>query len=277
MNELTILLIGCGKMGSSLLKGIIKSDNFDGTVDVIEPALQDSLKEEFKKSKVNFYSDIKENKDTISYDLIIVATKPNICEEIFNGLKNNLIINDKTLIVSILAGIRINKIEEIVGSVPIIRAMPNIAASVSEGMTALIGNKKITSKDILNINLIFELIGERIWLENEIQMDSFTAISGSGPAYFFFFTECLKNIAIEEGFTEDVANKISKQIIIGSGKLVKDSGIDPKELKENVTSPNGTTEAGLKILIGNKTGLLDKLRQAILGAKKRSKEISDLN
>ena len=275
MNELTILLIGCGNMGSSLLKGIVKSDNFNGTVDVIEPAVQDSLIEEFKKSKVNFYSDIKENKDTIKYNLIIVATKPNICEEIFNGLKNNLIINDKTLIVSILAGIRINKIEEIVGSVPIIRAMPNIAASVLEGMTALIGNKKITNKDILNIDLIFELIGEKIWLENEIQMDSFTAISGSGPAYFFFFTECLKNIAIEEGFTEDIANKISKQIIIGSGKLVKDSGIDPKELRENVTSPNGTTEAALKILIGNETGLLDKLRQAILEAKKRSKEISD--
>ena len=275
MNELKILLIGCGKMGSSLLEGIVKSDNFDGMVDVIEPVIQDSLKEDFKKSKVNFYSDIRENKDTINYDLIIIATKPNIYEEIFNGLKNNLIINDETLIVSILAGIRISKIEEIVGSIPIIRAMPNIAASVLEGMTALIGNKKITHEDILNADLIFELIGEKMWLKNEAQMDSFTAISGSGPAYFFFFTECLKNIAIEEGFTEDEANKISQQIIIGSGKLVKDSGIDPKELRENVTSPNGTTEAGLKVLADNKTGLLDKLKQAIMEAKNRSIEISD--
>ena len=275
MNELKILLIGCGKMGSSLLEGIVKSDNFDGMVDVIEPVIQDSLKEGFKKSKVNFYSDIRENKDAINYDLIIIATKPNIYEEIFNGLKNNLIINDETLIVSILAGIRISKIEEIVGSIPIIRAMPNIAASVLEGMTALIGNKKITHEDILNADLIFELIGEKMWLKNEAQMDSFTAISGSGPAYFFFFTECLKNIAIEEGFTEDEANKISQQIIIGSGKLVKDSGIDPKELRENVTSPNGTTEAGLKVLADNKTGLLDKLKQAIMEAKNRSIEISD--
>ena len=275
MNELKILLIGCGKMGSSLLEGIVKSDNFDGMVDVIEPVIQDSFKEDFKESKVNFYSDIRENKDTINYDLIIIATKPNIYEEIFNGLKNNLIINDETLIVSILAGIRISKIEEIVGSIPIIRAMPNIAASVLEGMTALIGNKKITHEDILNADLIFELIGEKMWLKNEAQMDSFTAISGSGPAYFFFFTECLKNIAIEEGFTEDEANKISQQIIIGSGKLVKDSGIDPKELRENVTSPNGTTEAGLKVLADNKTGLLDKLKQAIMEAKNRSIEISD--
>lgn len=275
MNELKILLIGCGKMGSSLLEGIVKSDNFDGMVDVIEPVIQDSFKEDFKESKVNFYSDIRENKDAINYDLIIIATKPNIYEEIFNGLKNNLTNNDKTLIVSILAGIRISKIEEIVGSIPIIRAMPNIAASVLEGMTALIGNKKITHEDILNADLIFELIGEKMWLKNEAQMDSFTAISGSGPAYFFFFTECLKNIAIEEGFTEDEANKISQQIIIGSGKLVKDSGIDPKELRENVTSPNGTTEAGLKVLADNKTGLLDKLKQAIMEAKNRSIEISD--
>ena len=275
MNELKILLIGCGKMGSSLLEGIVKSDNFDGMVDVIEPVIQDSFKEDFKESKVNFYSDIRENKDAINYDLIIIATKPNIYEEIFNGLKNNLIINDETLIVSILAGIRISKIEEIVGSIPIIRAMPNIAASVLEGMTALIGNKKITHEDILNADLIFELIGEKMWLKNEAQMDSFTAISGSGPAYFFFFTECLKNIAIEEGFTEDEANKISQQIIIGSGKLVKDSGIDPRELRENVTSPNGTTEAGLKVLADNKTGLLDRLKQAIMEAKNRSIEISD--
>ena len=275
MNELKILLIGCGKMGSSLLEGIVKSDNFDGMVDVIEPVIQDSFKEDFKESKVNFYSDIRENKDAINYDLIIIATKPNIYEEIFNGLKNNLTNNDKTLIVSILAGIRISKIEEIVGSIPIIRAMPNIAASVLEGMTALIGNKKITHEDILNADLIFELIGEKMWLKNEAQMDSFTAISGSGPAYFFFFTECLKNIAIEEGFTEDEANKISQQIIIGSGKLVKDSGIDPRELRENVTSPNGTTEAGLKVLADNKMGLLDKLKQAIMEAKNRSIEISD--
>ena len=275
MNELKILLIGCGKMGSSLLEGIVKSDNFDGLVDVIEPVMKNSLKEDFKKSKVSFYSDFKENKNTINYDVIIIATKPTIYEEIFNGLKNNLIINDKTLIVSILAGIKISKIEEIVGSIPIIRAMPNIASSVLEGMTALIGNKKITHKDISNVDLIFELIGEKIWLKNEAQMDSFTAISGSGPAYFFFFTECLKNIAIEEGFSEDVSNKISQQIIIGSGKLVKYSGIDPKELRENVTSPNGTTEAGLKVLTDNKTGLLDKLRRAIIEAKNRSIEISE--
>ena len=274
MDKLKILLIGCGKMGGSLLEGIVKShDNFN-LIDVIDPVINDSYKSNFKKNKTNFYSDIKELKDSITYDSIIIATKPNNYVEILEDLKNHIAVNEKILIISILAGIKIKKIENIIGSVPIIRAMPNIAASVAEGMTALTGNKKITNDKIDTANMIFQSIGNKIWLEDEGQMDSFTAISGSGPAYFFYFTECLHKIAIDEGFSEDVAKQISEQIMIGSGKLIKDSNIDVVQLRENVTSPNGTTEAALKVLCDN-DGLLSKLREAIEKAKKRSIEISN--
>ena len=274
MDKLKILLIGCGKMGGSLLEGIVKShDNFN-LIDVVDPVINDSYKSNFKKNKTNFYSDIKELKDSITYDSIIIATKPNNYVEILEDLKNHITVNEKILIISILAGIKIKKIENIIGSVPIIRAMPNIAASVAEGMTALIGNKKITNDKIDTANMIFQSIGNKIWLEDEGQMDSFTAISGSGPAYFFYFTECLHKIAIDEGFSEDVAKQISEQIMIGSGKLIKDSNIDVVQLRENVTSPNGTTEAALKVLCDN-DGLLSKLREAIEKAKKRSIEISN--
>ena len=274
MDKLKILLIGCGKMGGSLLEGIVKShDNFN-LIDVVDPVINDSYKSNFKKNKTNFYSDIKELKDSITYDSIIIATKPNNYVEILEDLKNHIAVNEKILIISILAGIKIKKIENIIGSVPIIRAMPNIAASVAEGMTALIGNKKVTNDKIDNTNMIFKSIGNKIWLEDEGQMDSFTAISGSGPAYFFYFTECLHKIAIDEGFSEDVAKQISEQIMIGSGKLIKDSNIDVVQLRENVTSPNGTTEAALKVLCDD-DGLLSKLREAIEKAKKRSIEISN--
>ena len=274
MDKLKILLIGCGKMGGSLLEGIVKfHDNFN-LIDVVDPVINDSYKSNFKKNKTNFYSDIKELKDSITYDSIIIATKPNNYVEILEDLKNHIAVNEKILIISILAGIKIKKIENIIGSVPIIRAMPNIAASVAEGMTALIGNKKITNDKIDTANMIFQSIGNKIWLEDEGQMDSFTAISGSGPAYFFYFTECLHKIAIDEGFSEDVAKQISEQIMIGSGKLIKDSNIDVVQLRENVTSPNGTTEAALKVLCDN-DGLLGKLREAIEKAKKRSIEISN--
>ncbi len=274
MDKLKILLIGCGKMGGSLLEGIVKShDNFN-LIDVVDPVINDSYKSNFKKNKTNFYSDIKELKDSITYDSIIIATKPNNYVEILEDLKNHIAVNEKILIISILAGIKIKKIENIIGSVPIIRAMPNIAASVAEGMTALTGNKKVTNDKIDTANMIFQSIGNKIWLEDEGQMDSFTAISGSGPAYFFYFTECLHKIAIDEGFSEDVAKQISEQIMIGSGKLIKDSNIDVVQLRENVTSPNGTTEAALKVLCDD-DGLLSKLREAIEKAKKRSIEISN--
>ena len=274
MDKLKILLIGCGKMGGSLLEGIVKShDNFN-LIDVVDPVINDSYKSNFKKNKTNFYSDIKELKDSITYDSIIIATKPNNYVEILEDLKNHIAVNEKILIISILAGIKIKKIENIIGSVPIIRAMPNIAASVAEGMTALTGNKKITNDKIDTANMIFQSIGNKIWLEDEGQMDSFTAISGSGPAYFFYFTECLHKIAIDEGFSEDVAKQISEQIMIGSGKLIKDSNIDVVQLRENVTSPNGTTEAALKVLCDD-DGLLSKLREAVEKAKKRSIEISN--
>ena len=274
MDKLKILLIGCGKMGGSLLEGIVKShDNFN-LIDVVDPVINDSYKSNYKKTKANFYSDIRELKDSIAYDSIIIATKPDNYVEILEDLKNHIDINEKILIISILAGIKIKKIENIIGSVPIIRAMPNIAASVAEGMTALTGNKKITNDKIDTANMIFQSIGNKIWLEDEGQMDSFTAISGSGPAYFFYFTECLHKIAIDEGFSEDVAKQISEQIMIGSGKLIKDSNIDVVQLRENVTSPNGTTEAALKVLCDN-DGLLSKLREAIEKAKKRSIELSN--
>ena len=274
MDKLKILLIGCGKMGGSLLEGIVKShDNFN-LIDVVDPVINDSYKSNFKKNKTNFYSDIKELKDSITYDSIIIATKPNNYVEILEDLKNRITVNEEILIISILAGIKIKKIQNIIGSVPIIRAMPNIAASVAEGMTALTGNKKITNDKIDTANMIFQSIGNKIWLEDEGQMDSFTAISGSGPAYFFYFTECLHKIAIDEGFSEDVAKQISEQIMIGSGKLIKDSNIDVVQLRENVTSPNGTTEAALKVLCDD-DGLLSKLREAIEKAKKRSIEISN--
>ena len=274
MDKLKILLVGCGKMGGSLLEGIVKFDNNFNLIDVVDPLINDSYKSNFKKSKTNFYPNIRELKDSITYDSIVIATKPNNYVEIFKDLKNHIIINEEMLIISILAGIKIKKIEDIIGAVPIIRAMPNIASSVAEGMTALIGNKKMKSDQINVANMIFQTIGNKIWLEHEDQMDSFTAISGSGPAYFFYFTECLHKIAIDEGFSEDLAKQISEQIIIGSGKLIKDSNIDVSQLRENVTSPNGTTEAALKVLSGE-DGLLSKLREAIEKAKKRSIEIAN--
>ena len=212
-----------------------------------------------------------------NFDVIIIATKPNIYKDIFIDLKNRLDKGNDSLIISILAGITINKIEEIINPSPIIRSMPNIAASVGESMTALYGNRNVKKKHVNISDLIFESVGKKIWLDNELQLNSFTAISGSGPAYYFYLTECIQTIAIEEGFSKEASKIISRQLIVGAGKLSEFSDIDISQLRKNVTSKKGTTESALGVLNDNKSGLLIKLRQAIKKAKKRSEEISELS
>ena len=277
MDKIEILLIGCGKMGSSLLRGITNTKIFFSKIVVVDPLYEDNIENFRNLQKVNFYKSTDEIDSLSSFDVIIIATKPNIYKDIFVDLKNRLDKGNDSLIISILAGITINKIEEIISPSPIIRSMPNIAASVGEGMTALYGNRNVKKKHVNISDLIFESVGKKIWLDNELQLNSFTAISGSGPAYYFYLTECIQTIAIEEGFSKEDSKIISRQLIVGAGKLSEFSDIDISQLRKNVTSKKGTTESALGVLNDNKSGLLIKLRQAIKKAKKRSEEISELS
>ena len=277
MDKIEILLIGCGKMGSSLLRGITNTNNFFSKIVVVDPFYEENIENSRNLQKVNFYKSTDEIDSLNSFDVIIIATKPNIYKDIFIDLKNRLDKGNDSLIISILAGITINKIEEIISPSPIIRSMPNIAASVGEGMTALYGNRNVKKKHVNISDLIFESVGKKIWLDNELQLNSFTAISGSGPAYYFYLTECIQTIAIEEGFSKEASKIISRQLIVGAGKLSEFSDIDISQLRKNVTSKKGTTESALGVLNDNKSGLLIKLRQAIKKAKKRSEEISELS
>ena len=277
MDKIEILLIGCGKMGSSLLRGITNTNNFFSKIVVVDPFYEENIENSRNLQKVNFYKSTDEIDSLSSFDVIIIATKPNIYKDIFIDLKNRLDKGNDSLIISILAGITINKIEEIINPSPIIRSMPNIAASVGESMTALYGNRNVKKKHVNISDLIFESVGKKIWLDNELQLNSFTAISGSGPAYYFYLTECIQTIAIEEGFSKEASRFISRQLIVGAGKLSEFSDIDISQLRKNVTSKKGTTESALGVLNDNKSGLLIKLRQAINKSKKRSEEISELS
>ena len=277
MDKIEILLIGCGKMGGSLLRGITNTNHFFSKIVVVDPSYEDNTENFRNLQKVNFYKSTDEIDSLSSFDVIIIATKPNIYKDILIDLKNKLDKGNDSLIISILAGITMNKIEEFISPSPIIRSMPNIAASVGESMTALYGNRNVKKKHVNMTDLIFESVGKKIWLDNELQLNSFTAISGSGPAYYFYLTECIQKIAIEEGFSKEASKIISRQLIIGAGKLSELSDIDISQLRKNVTSKKGTTESALGVLNDNKSGLLIKLRQAIKKAKKRSEEISQLS
>ena len=209
----------------------------------------------------------------MSDGIIILAVKPQVINSVLEQLKNK--ITSKTIIVSIVAGYSISDIRKYVGNNPkVIRTMPNTPAAIGKGMTVLFTEDKL-SKDLESIvEKLFDSIGQYSWIMDESLMHIVTAISGSGPAYYYYFTECLSKIAQENGLEKEFADILVKQTLFGSSSLMDFShGESLSKLRQNVTSPGGTTEAALKILIEDDK-LHSLLSSAINNALIKSKSLS---
>ena len=152
--------------------------------------------------------------------------------------------------------------------------MPNLPASVGFGVTGYCKTSNVKEIDLHDVQDLLKAFGKAVYLETESLIDVVTAISGSGPAYVFYFIEVLSEIGMDEGLSQKDAKALALETVIGSARLLEISNIDPKLLKENVTSPGGTTEAGLEVLASNHYGLSMLLQKTILAARKRA---SDLN
>ena len=273
MSENRILFIGCGKMGGSLLKGILRSDEFLKKIDIVEPNPQKLLLDLVESEDINIYQDIKEIM-TFDYNTYLIATKPQIHEKIFSQLKDKISGNNDLLIISILAGVTTLKIKNLLGDLPIVRTMPNLAVSEASGMSALFANRHVNSKDKKTSSIIFGSVGEYIWVKDEEILDVITAISGSGPAYYFYLTECLCKIAVELGIDKESALLIARQVAIGSGDIIRASKDSPLILRKNVTSKGGTTEAAFKQIINENEDFYNILMNAVKNAIKKSHELS---
>lgn len=261
-----ISLVGCGKMGGAMLKGWLTHGVNPSDITIIEP-LQDLT--QFSSKKVNVLKTpehLKENQD-----FCIFAVKPQHFEAVISEYKK---LNFNCVFISIAAGKTIKKMEYILGhDRKIVRAMPNLPATIMSGLTAFSCNKNLNSENKLEVNHIFSSIGEVIEVE-ENKLDTITAISGSGPAYIFYLIEILNKIGLEHGLKPSEALKLAKHTVHGSGKLSLSTDILPSELREAVTSKGGTTEEALKVLM--KDNILENLfKAAIKAAENRSKELSE--
>lgn len=211
---------------------------------------------------------------TATYDVIVLAVKPQIMKDVCESI--NHLVTPSPLIISIAAGKTISFYEDIFGKdISIVRAMPNTPALVGKGMTVLCGNKATSEiKAQLSMNLL-SVVGDVEWIDDEMLMDAVTAVSGSGPAYIFHLIEAMTAAGIKAGLTPALSEKLSRQTVIGSAALAdSESGTPAATLRQNVTSPGGTTEAALKILMDDQKGLTDLMTRAILAAQKRGKELS---
>ena len=265
-----ILLVGYGKMGSSLVKGWLKR-GLKLKISVIEKKNVSSV---FEKNKINFFKSfedyflIKE-----SPNIVLIAVKPQQLLSIVEYL--NKLHRKNMTFVSVAAGISTKWYKDrIAKEIKIVRAMPNLPASVLTGITGIFYSKNILNKEIKVINLMLKSIGEIVLLKKENLIDIVTSISGSGPAYFFYLTELLLKIGQEFGLNKKDAKVLAVQTFIGSAKLLEETKKNVSELRNNVTSPGGTTEAALSVLMKQNDGFDKIMFEAIKSAVLKAKELN---
>ena len=269
-----LLILGAGKMGGSLLKGLIDNAELDFDIVVVEPHLNSDNSDLIKKNKIKHYDSIRDIKDP-DFDLILFAVKPQVIEVVCSDVLENLNQRKAFSIISILAGTKAKTFESHFENSQVIRSMPNLAASVGSGITALYTNESTDKLLKALVGKIFSGVGEVIWVDNEDIMDVITATSGSGPAYYFFLTECLSFVAQEMGLNPIDADKLSRQVAIGSSDIMKASNDSLSNLREKVTSKGGTTEAALEVLMSPDKEFFNIFKRAVNKAYKKSKELSN--
>jgi pyrroline-5-carboxylate reductase len=181
----------------------------------------------------------------------------------------------ETLFISVAAGTPIAYFEGILGAAtPLVRAMPNTPAAIGKGITALIGNNASDASHVSLAQALLSAVGQTVALDSEAQMDAVTGVSGSGPAYVFHLIETLAAAGVAQGLPSDLAMQLAKATVAGAGALAEESAEDPAQLRINVTSPNGTTQAALEVLMDKQSGFPALLDQAVAAATNRSKELS---
>ncbi|MFA5142795.1 MAG: pyrroline-5-carboxylate reductase [Candidatus Omnitrophota bacterium] len=261
-------IIGCGNMGEALL---LRLTNVVDKSTCLMVSEADAARRDYIQSKYKIIVEMDNNAVVKFADVIILAVKPKDFEDVFRhevccGL------SDKKLLISIGAGITTGYIESIAGKdTPVVRAMPNMAAIVGEAITALASGSSAGEKDMDTAREIFSLVGDVVEVD-EKYMDAVTAISGSGPAYFFYIIEALTEAAESLGLKSDVARRLALKTALGSSKLLETIKTDPAVLIKKVASKGGTTEAALNVF--EHKNLKATINAAVKAASKRSKELS---
>lgn len=268
-----IAIIGAGNMGMCLLGGLIATGYPTDKLKVAEPSLEkiNYLKQQFNNN-IHFTTNNSEAIETA--DIIIFAVKPLILPTILRELANT-IQNNHSLVISVAAGVTVKAIQDCLGEkTAIIRTMPNTPALIRCGITALFANTAVTAAQKNAAESILRAIGSIVWIENESLMSVITALSGSGPAYFFLIIEALQQAGEKLGLTPEVARLLTLETAYGATRMALESDKNVVELRKQVTSPGGTTEQAIRVL--EEANIRDIFTHAIEAANHRSHELAEM-
>jgi len=262
----TLVLAGAGKMGGALLSGWL-AGGLDATrVAVIDPHPSEEMRG-FAARGVRLNPSATE---IGTAEVLVLAVKPQMFAEAAPQLKP--LVGPTTLVASIMAGITIAAIMKLCGG-QVIRAMPNTPAAIGRGITVAVPAAGVTAGQRALTDALLRATGSVEWVDNEALMDAVTAVSGSGPAYVFLLAEELARAGVAAGLPAQLATRLARETVSGAGELLRRSDLDSATLRQNVTSPGGTTAAALEVLMGD-GGFKPLLERAVAAATKRSKELA---
>lgn len=264
-----VLLVGGGKMGSALLAGWLKGMVKPEDVAVVEPEAQAAAR--LAALGVRVVADAAALPTNISIGVLVLAVKPQIMDAVLPAYRTTAA--SGALVLSIAAGRTIASFERGLGSCAIVRAMPNTPAAIGRGITVACANAQVTEPMRARATKLLGAVGAVDWVEDEGLIDAVTAVSGSGPAYVFLMIETLAAAGVEAGLSSALAARLALFTVAGAGALALESGQSPAELRRNVTSPGGTTQAALDVLMAN-DGLAPLMARAVAAATRRSRELA---
>ena len=262
-----IAFLGAGNMAEALVAGILQAKLSEPDCVLatdISPARLKVIKDRYQ---IHVGS---HNLDAVLWaDIVIICVKPQVINDVLSNIQTGL--SDKHLLISIAAGVPIKAIQAKIGqTIPLVRAMPNTPAVIQEGVTALAGCSALSLENLKVAQNIFESIGKVVVVDESL-MDAVTGLSGSGPAYVYLVIEALIDGGVRVGLPRNVAHTLAVQTVLGAAKMVRETGEHPAVLKDRVTSPGGTTIAGLQQL--EEGGLRATLIEAVEAATHRSSEL----
>lgn len=265
-----LLLAGAGNMGYALLAGWLERGLDPARIIVQDPAPSPRIREQLNWHGIEVRAEVRSLPEPPA--VLLIAVKPQVMDQVFPPLAQ--LARKKTVVLSVAAGRRIDGFEpHLPQGTAVVRAMPNMPASVGRGITVAVGNTHVTPAQRETCDQLLRAVGEVAWVDDEGLMDAVTAVSGSGPAYVFYLAECLANAGVKAGLKPELAQQLACWTVAGAGELLHRSDLGPELLRQNVTSPNGTTFAALQVLM-DETGLARLMQDAVAAAARRSRELA---
>ncbi len=264
----SIVLVGAGNMGGAMLSGWLRNGVPGSSVTVVDPNPSEAMLTMIAEAGASHSTKAPSGKTA---DILFLAVKPQVMEQVLPPLKS--LVGQSTVVVSVAAGKTLAFMEDHLGKAAMVRAMPNTPAMIGRGITGAFANAEVSAQQRDAVQRLLKVSGPVEWVLSEADINAVTALSGSGPAYVFYLVECMAEAGRKAGLPADLAMRLARETVAGAGELLHRSPDDASKLRQNVTSPGGTTAAALGVLMADQS-MQTLFDHAIEAARLRAEELA---